>query len=566
MRRSARVAALAAVGAILAGVTCSFPTDQSNQVYVTVTLSQPLVVQGAQITAIARAFRTAPGGPIEIHNVDFEWSVSDSSVAQVQTDTARGAAHVRGLNAGLVRLTARAAMFDKSTPKDSLIRVANALEIDSIRPDSILYGGKITVYGVGVKNIFLAELGPGVLTADTFSYVGDPKGLGHMDFWVPPPAHSDQFIAFGPGVFAAAPESTKVGDHDIFEPDDTSPALIDLDAPVATPQLPNRVFFNPALDFEPLDRTATFGVDWYRFAQADTSQAVTFIFTATGSGRDTTIFNLIADSIYYSGDWFFGDSTWFVGPSSGLFGCRQYGYFLPQAPSDSTIVEFGNLTTHKFQLFAEYTQEGRYGLRVVRGLVHFDPTVLPDKFSPNELCNQADANFAKPATTITVQKGVGFFMDTTLTIDFPHAVDWYRFHLAPAAAETDDTVSFSLVSRTPGAQDTSDIDITVISATDLSYWGQAADSGSTENMVLDLPTNDDYYVMVSDFAGAPVRYGLCIRAQPTCPTLPAPIPAPPGMTPRGVSRRALLARSRQPAAAARVAAPGSRWRIPLRHP
>lgn len=565
MRRSVRVAALAAAGAILAGVTCSFPTDQSNQVFVTITLSQPLVVQGAQITAIAHAFRNSSSGPVEIHNVDFEWSVSDSAIAQVQTDTARGAAHVRGLNTGLVRLTARAAMFDKATPKDSLIRVANALEIDSIRPNSILFGGKITVYGVGVKAIFLAELGPGILVADTFSYVGDPKGLGHMDFWVPPPAHSDQFIAFGPGVFAAAPESTQVGDHDIYEPNDTSPALIDLDAPVATPQLPNRVFFDPALDFEPLDRTASFGIDWYRFGQADTAQAVTFIFTATGSGRDTTIFNIIADSIYYSGDWYFGDSTWFVGPSSGLFGCRGYGYFLPQAPSDSTIVEFGNLTSKKFQLFAEYTQEGRYGLRVVRGLVHFDPNVLPDKFSPNELCNQADVNFSKPATTITVQPGVSFFMDTSLTIDFPHAVDWYRFHLSPAAAELNDIVDFSLVSRSPGAQDTSDVDITVISATDLSYWGQSADSGSTENMTLNLPTNDDYYVMVSDFAGAPVRYGLCIRVALTCPALPAPIPAPPGMA-RGIPRRALLERMRHPAAAASARPKAGRWRIPLRHP
>jgi hypothetical protein len=565
MRRSARVAALAAVGAILAGVTCSFPTDQSNQVYVTVTLSQPLVVQGAQITAIARAFRTAPGGPVEIHNVDFEWSVSDSAIAQVQTDTARGAAHVRGLNAGLVRLTARAAMFDKSTPKDSLIRVANALEIDSIRPDSVLYGGKITVYGVGVKNIFLAELGPGVLFADTFSYVGDPKGLGHMDFWVPPPAHTDQFIAFGPGVFAAAPETTKVGDHDIYEPNDTSPSLITLVDPGPTAQLPNRIFFNPALDFEPLDRTATFGLDWYRFGQTDTTKAVTLIFTATGSGRDTTIFNLITDSIYYTGSYFLGDSAWVVGPSSGFFGCKGFAVFIPQASSDSTIVEFGSLTSQQFELFAEYTQEGRYGLRVVRGLVHFDPTVLPDKFSPNEVCNQADDNFANPATTISIEQGVNFFLDTTLTIDFPHAVDWYRFHLSPtAAAELSDTVTIATVSRTPGTLDTSDLDITVLDGNH-NFLFQAADSGSTENVQLDLATNADYYVIVSDFAGAPVRYGLCIRVQPTCPALPTPIPAPPG-TARGVSRRVRLARARQPAAAVRVAATASRWRIPLRHP
>lgn len=549
MRRFPRVsrlasAAAAALLAVLAGVTCSFPTDVSNQVFVNVTLSAPLVVQGAQITAHAHAFRNTGSGPVPVNDVDFQWSVSDSSVARIVND-GRGTATITGVNPGLVHVVANAAVYAQSTPKDSLIRVARALEIDSIRPRINLYGGLVTVYGVGINNIFLANLGNGQLEADTFSFKGNRNGLGAMDFWVPPPATTGQLLAFGPGVFTAAAETTFVGNHDIYEPNDTNPSLIDLDLPGPIAQLPALRFFNPALFFEPLDRNSTFGLDWYQFDQADTSQPLTFVFSAPGAGRDTTIFNIITDSIYYTGgSYFVGDSAWIIAPTSEVVGCKGINntYSVPFAQSDSFVVEMGQLTSHTFSLFAEYVQAGRYGMRVVRSQVRFDPKVAPDRFSPNEVCNQADANFAKPGTTIAVSLGSQPFVDTTLTIDFPHATDWYRFHM-PAASGTDlqDTVAIQTVSRTAGAKDTSDIDVTIIDANDFTLYGQALDSGSTESLQVFLPTGHDYYVVVSDFAGAPVRYGLCIAVAPSCPSLPAPIPAPPGSA-AGVPYRALRQR------------------------
>jgi hypothetical protein len=569
MRRFPRVsrpAAIAAFAAICAGVTCSFPTDESDQVFVTVTLSAPLVVQGAQITAHGHAFRKTSSGPVAVNDVDFQWTVSDSNIARVQS-IGKGAATITGVNAGLVHVVVRAAVYDKSAPMDSLVRVARALEIDSIKPDSILYGGLITVYGVGINNIFLAQLGPGTLDADTFSFQGNRNGLGHMQFWVPFPSHSNQMIAFGPGVFATAPETTFVGDHDIYEPNDSFPSLINLDSLNPIPQLPNIRFINPALYFEPLDRTASFGLDWYRFGEADSSQPVTFIFAAPGAGRDTTIFSILTDSIFNSGFYQLAPSAWILAPSSGLFGCRDNAFFAPIATSDSMVVEFGNLTSDKFFLFEEYTQSGRYGMRIIRNLIKADPSVGRDSFSPNEVCNQADANFAG-AHHIDVHLGSLPFVDTTLTIDFPHATDWYRFTMpAVNAGDLSDTVSFQTVSRSPGAKDTSDIDVTVLDVNG-NYMGQAIDSGSTEHLILSLSTNQDYYVVVTDFAGAPVRYGLCIVVAANCAALPGPVPAPPGMT-SSIPRHALNERFRPSAVAAaraRALRSARAARIPFRLP
>lgn len=560
MRRFPRASQLvpaAVAAAILAGVTCSFPTDESNQVFVTITLSAPLVVQGSAITAHGHAFRNTGSGPVPVTDVDFQWSVSDPSVASI-VNNGRGTATITGLNPGLVHLVAKAAVYQNSTAMDSLVRVARALEIDSIRPKSILYGGRLTVYGVGINNIFIANLGNGSLIPDTFSFRGVRNGLGKMDFWVPPPVTTGQLLAFGPGVFTSAAETTLVGDHDIYEPNDSFPAMIDLDQTGPIQQLPAIRFLNPALDFEALDRNSFFGLDWYEFTQSDTSLPFTFVFTGT-PGSDTSVFNILTDSLYHTGSgYFIGDSSWIIAPTSDVVGCKGLGntYFIPFAKSDSFVVELGNLTTHDFHVFAEYTAEGRYGMRQVRSLVRFDPNVLPDKFTPNEVCNQADVNFNKPATKIQVNLGSLAFVDTALTIDFPHATDWYRFHMpAVNGGDLQDTVTITTISRSSPAVDTSDIDVTVIGANDAVLYGQAADSGSTESLQVFLPTNADYYVVVSDFAGAPVRYAMCIKVATACPELPGPAPAPPGALAKGVPLRALRTRAALARAAARTATP-----------
>jgi hypothetical protein len=251
----------------------------------------------------------------------------------------------------------------------------------------------------------------------------------------------------------------------------------------------------------------------------------------------------MADSIYDNGGFAYLDpNSWILAPNAGIFGCRSNSFFAPVASADSTVVEFGNLTSKKFFLFEEYTQAGRYGMRVVRSLIQADPNVAHDRFTPNEVCDQADANFVNPLTRIAVHLGSTPFVDTTLTIDFPHATDWYRFRLDTVnAADLSENVTFATVSRSPSSKDTSDIDVTVLDLNG-NYLGQVVDSGSTETMTLNLSTNADYYIVISDYAGAPVRYGLCIQVANSCPSLPGPAAGTSPYATSSIPRRALRER------------------------
>ena len=82
------------------------------------------------------------------------------------------------------------------------------------------------------------------------------------------------------------------------------------------------------------------------------------MFTAAGQGRDTSIFNILTDSIYYSGGGGYnvGDSAWIIAPTQDVVGCKGINntYFIPFAQGDSAVVELGNQPGHTFSAFLEY--------------------------------------------------------------------------------------------------------------------------------------------------------------------------------------------------------------------
>ena len=144
----------------------------------TITLSAPLVVQGAQTTAHGHAFRNTGSGPVPVNDVDFQWSVSDSTIARIVND-GRGTATITGVNTGLVHVVAQAAVYAKATAMDSIIRVAHALEIDSIKPSrTSSTGAGSPCSGWGSTPSSWLRSGAGTLIPDTFSFVGNRNGLG----------------------------------------------------------------------------------------------------------------------------------------------------------------------------------------------------------------------------------------------------------------------------------------------------------------------------------------------------------------------------------------------------
>src|SRR5688572_11032782 len=194
--------ALGVAVVLLLGGACAIE-DNSAEVAVQVTSTAPVVVRGDKISLHAYATRQA--GVDTLKNIRFVWTTSDPSIATVAGDDF-GGAEVTGVNPGQVDVTATAVAFEQSSVGTFPLRVSNFLEVDSVRPTSVKWGEKVALYGVGVRNVLIADLGA-PLFPDTMTFTGDRDGLGRMEFWVPPPARSTQLFGLGPGVFFTVPES-----------------------------------------------------------------------------------------------------------------------------------------------------------------------------------------------------------------------------------------------------------------------------------------------------------------------------------------------------------------------
>jgi hypothetical protein len=517
-----RPASLAAIAVALAAVTCSFPTDKSNEVYVTIESPSLVVLDGDEMSVRARAWRlvgtpdSGNGDDEALANVDFAWYTSAGTVARVQKDAA-GYATIQGIGPGKADITARAVAFESAADATLPIRVSGFLEIDSVTPSAVKWGDKITLWGVGVQFAFSVSLPGANLIPDTLTYT-QSNGLSSMQFWVPQPARTDRLFVVGPGIFFSPPDSVTVDTVDLYEPNTTSPALLSLDGPGPYPtKLPSLLFFNPALAFEELPRDTLTGYDWYRFTRSDSSRPMTFIMRPQGNTDSSGLFIVFSDSIEFNGFYHQPgpNPTWFI-TSQGLYACPR-GYFNPNVlPSDSMVIALKSLPRYVpgntgFHVLNFYGQRFNYSMVAVDGYLTSDPRIQPDRFEENDICTMAD----DPAKRITVGIGpLGQFVDT-LNIDNPHDLDWLRFHVSPVVPS--DSTTIRIRSRPFGAGaglDRSDIDLYVLDTT-LNFMGSVSDVGSRDSMRLFLPPGD-YYLAVVDYVGEAMRYSLCISVRFSC--------------------------------------------------
>ena len=524
MRGCHRATPIVTLAVALASVTCAFPTDKSDSVYVTVALSTRVVLRGEKVPIGAQLWQRRGLDSTEIKNAVFRWSTDNDSIATVK-DLGFGSAEITGVVSGTVTVSAQAPAFEKSQTAYATVRVANPLEVDSVRPAQTRYGQVVTIYGVGVDQLFIASLGGINLIEYPFSRVKDPTGLGQISYWVPPPARSDKLFYLGAGVFGTATDTTKVGKDDIFEPNDSVPTNINLDlgGPWPGTIFAPILFTNPALAFEPVDR-GTVGEDWFRFRTADSTQPMTFFINYPSAGTDTSAAatrTFLIDSIYYltgaPGDpveKFFGkDSADFIG--SDFYRCKGDEFSPAQAQRESTVVALKTLPSHAMHVLTFFARAQRYGLTVARGYFTADSRIQPDKYEENDLCHYADSipGRASPLSRFHVTT-LGF--SDTMNIDNPFELDWYRLEVP--AHNAGDSVLIRLQDRpfVSTTRDTSDIDIYVLTAPDpsisqgLNEVGSSVKAGSTENLMLDLPAGS-YYLAVVDYAGVAMRYSMCIR-------------------------------------------------------
>ena len=165
MRRSRSLVALTLLFISATVAMCVYPTEHDASVHVSVTPLK-ILIRGNDTSAAATAWQIrAPGDSALIPNVVFTWSSSDPKVATVDD-----AGHITGVKSGVVTIRAAAANFDKAAlPGVDTLRVTAPLEIDSVVPASVRYGGRITAYGVTSK--------AGVVALVKFPYCWDGSGL-----------------------------------------------------------------------------------------------------------------------------------------------------------------------------------------------------------------------------------------------------------------------------------------------------------------------------------------------------------------------------------------------------
>jgi hypothetical protein len=511
-------------------LACSDSTEAVDQAFVTIAAASPVVLRGDQLELSARVWsRTSPGDSVEVRNAELAWSTDDPTLASL-TPKDNNTATATGVNSGVVQIHAVATGYEGAAPASFSLRVSDPVEIDSMRPSTVRYGEKVTMYGVGVDNLFLASLPGGTLLPDTFSIATGAGGLGQLSFWVPPPVSSGPAVVLSPGQIVVSPDTTTVLPRDLYEPNDSTPSPIDLSIG-PFPSLPAVQFYNPALAFENRVRADSLGVDWYRFNGVTPGSDLTFIFMApTFKNAHLTFLGPTvnsADSVATPG--------WTIG--SGLYYCKDHAFKVEERPADSLIIALKNVPAGSMDLISLFVVSGRYGLAVVNGYLTTDPAIGPDRLEENDNCEFADRNFLAPGTQVDLSTP----FSEVLTIDNPHDVDWIRFRVPGVVPQLVHVRTAPPAGSSAAAA--GDIDLYVlgvpVAGSPLDVRGSSQVDGSGESLTLLLDPGE-YYMVVTDFAGTPIRYSLCAAIGTSCSPPVGFVQAAPSSASRAVQRKGAL--------------------------
>lgn len=523
VRRSALAALL--VLALGAGA-CSAPEDASESYHVDLEVGSTLVYRGEGTYARATLLHIVGADTTVVPNAVFTWFPNGPVEIRSYPD---GTANIDGIARGTAYVYVYAAAYGPDDADQKAIRVADQVELDTVTPDTVAWGGRLTLHGVrvGNPNDVSVKLNGITLLPDTLSLIGDVDQVETMSYFVPHGATSGILQLTGFGLIATDSTPITILAHERFEPNDSTPTVLGLDTLQPYPQVddpftpghPEIRLFEPQLSYEAPAGADSITTDWFHFvAPTQTAQPWTFVYTSPAIPRRGA----------------FGVPPALQG-GVPVFGAGAYGFDFDAhrllsrcRGADLDFPVSGNVDSLTLSLqamplsgvdFVEYSSNaGTYGLTAVTGYRQPAGTdIVPDKFEDNDFCEQADANFLLDSLKIDLSDTA---FGGVLSIDTPHEVDWYRFHVG---TDTVVEVGTKPVSGYPDAQ----LDLYLFQQSDLAPVDSVVASGGADRQLSHaLAAGKDYYLVVVNTDGTPTRYGLCIAYAGACvpPTAPAPRP------------------------------------------
>jgi len=491
--------AVAVAALVLAAPACFNPTDDSDSLSIAFPAPADLFLKDSiQLDA-----RLVDESGAEVDNAQIDYVSSDPTVASVDAF-----GMLLAVGSGTATVTADARLFENTDPAVQMVTVRGLLEIDSVRPLNVRFGSVITLYGVGLSPDSLILVGIGEALApsleDFATYVPDdpefPNRLGRLSVFVPPPANPKSAISvIGFNGVRVAPDTLRVFQVDIYEPNDTVPADLG--------ELPLG-FLNPALAFEDRRRTdLDFSADWYRFTNSSTQKRTMVVF-GTGQTQNFSVFvtpgvswnNAKQTFVIDPGAWAIGSGGYFCGGLSMTLAGQVFQPFEEQFPA--AVIALDQLGPGTYNLLTVYDAPGDpqpYEVAIFNSYESIDGTAQ-DPAEENDWCD--------------VAKDLGGFLGAPLTVDNPHDIDWFKFTVPLGglmvevnAASSDSLVDidlYLLANQRPTDLPIIDFSTEFLTSNDAIC---ARDVNGACTGPLAVPAGN-YYLVVIDYAGEPGPYTL----------------------------------------------------------
>lgn len=479
LRRSL-VRALAAI--LILG--CVYPTERSAELAVVID-TVPDLLRGEVFQLSAQVM---DGSGTALSNTDVMFVSEDPLVATVSED-----GNVLAVSAGTTGLMASAVGFAEAEVDVRFLRVHELLEVDSLRPSLVRFGDTLSIFGAGLnpEQLFVVRLGNAEAPVKSFTPTDPdaPNRFGVLTVYVPPPAPPQtQALLLGVEGLVTSPDTARVLQRDIYEPNDTIPwdfgALTDAIA-------------NPALSFEVRPRDDSLRFDWYRFSN-DAPQDRTIIVRSKFVGTESyQVF--VTDSLYWSPgvqDFGIGSTAWTIGPE--LYACDGIPFAPPQLPADSVVIALQGMPSGVYDVLAGYGIPGPYEFAI---LPEYRSALPPDAAEENDICD-----LAKPFSLADAQD---------FTIDNPRDIDWFTLSVTGAGT----TVTLEVLTEVEDA----DLDLYLLRderPDSLPVVGFSAIGGQSDEVSAFLDPGD-YFLVVVDFAGIPTSYSLASASGVVPVTRPA---------------------------------------------